>query len=79
MVPFDNTTLMWTITEKPDSQLPINVVNNLHCIRSKAVLVDYLHQAAGYPVKKTWLQVIKAGFYAAWPGLTYNLVAKYLP
>ena len=51
----------------------------MHYIRSKAVLVDYLDQAAGYPVNKTWLQAIKAGFYATWPRLTYNLVAKHLP
>ena len=41
--------------------------------------MDYLDQAAGYPVNKTWLQAIKAGFYATWPRLTYNLVAKHLP
>ena len=78
-VPFDNATLMWKITDKPDSQVPTNVVNNVHLIRSNAVLLDYLHQAAGYPVKKTWLQAIKAGLYATWPGVTYNLVAKHLP
>jgi hypothetical protein len=33
---------------------------------------DYLHRAAGHPVKKTWLAAIKAGEYATWPGLSYK-------
>ena len=30
-------------------------------------------------MKKTWLQVIKDGFFTTWPGLTYRLVSKFLP
>lgn len=30
-------------------------------------------------MKKTWLQAIKNGFFSTWPGLTYELVQKYLP
>ena len=40
-------------------------------------LIAYLHATAGYPVKSTWLQAIKRGAYATWPGLTYALAAKY--
>ena len=61
------------------TQCPCNVAYNLHRIRSKAVLVDYLHWAAGYPPKKTWLAAIKQGFYATWPGLTEELIRKHLP
>ena len=39
----------------------------------------YLHAAAGFPVKDTWLRAIKSGNYATWPGLTYNNAAKYCP
>ncbi|KAL7550948.1 hypothetical protein ACHAWF_018143 [Thalassiosira exigua] len=46
---------------------------------SVAALVRYFHAAAGYPVKTTWLQAIKAGNYASWPGLTYNNAARYCP
>ena len=53
--------------------------HNVHRIRSKEVLVDFLHRCAGYPMKKTWLAAIKKGFYATWPGLTAELVSKYLP
>ena len=55
------------------------MANNVHRICSKEVLIDFLHHAAGYPMKKTWLQAIRWGFYATWPGLTYELVSKFLP
>ena len=30
-------------------------------------------------MKKTWLQAIKYRFFTTWPGLTYELVSKFLP
>ena len=42
-------------------------------------LVCYMHVAAGFPVKSTWLKAIKHGNYNSWPGLTYNNAAKYFP
>ena len=30
-------------------------------------------------MKKTWLQAIKDGFFTTWPGLTYELVSRFLP
>ena len=42
-------------------------------------LVNYLHAAAGYPMRDTWLKAIKAGNYESWTGLTYNNAAKYCP
>ena len=42
-------------------------------------LIAYLHAAAGYPVKSTWLTAIKRGAYASWLGLTPHLVARYCP
>ena len=43
------------------------------------MLCDYLHRAAGYPVKKAWLQAIRDGFFTTWPVLTYELEATFLP
>ena len=31
------------------------------------------------PVRSTWLNAIKAGNYASWPGLTYNNASRYCP
>ena len=42
-------------------------------------LVRFLHSAAGFPVKSTWLAAIKAGTYATWPGLTYENAKIYHP
>ena len=46
---------------------------------SVGALVRYLHAAAGFPVKSTWLAAIKAGNYASWSGLTYANASKYYP
>ena len=46
---------------------------------SVQALVRYLHAAAGFPVRDTWLRAIKAGNYVSWPGLTYQNAAKYCP
>jgi hypothetical protein len=39
----------------------------------------YLHAAAGFPVKETFLDAVRAGNYAMWPGLTTTLIAKHFP
>jgi hypothetical protein len=41
--------------------------------------IRYLHAAAGFPTKSTWLQAINAGFYATWPMLTTKNVSKHFP
>ena len=78
-VPFDHDTLTWQIDKAKQVPVPKHVANNVHQIRSKQVLVDFLHRATGYPMKKTWLIAIWLGFYATWPELLYNLVAEFLP
>jgi hypothetical protein len=40
---------------------------NTHDLPSVGALVHYLHAAAGFPVKSTWLASIKAGNYTSWP------------
>ena len=55
------------------------VTYSAYDLPSIASLVRYLHAAAGFPVKYTWLRAIKASNYATWPGLTYNNAAKYCP
>ena len=62
----------------PVQSIPLNLAQNIQRLRTKEQLCDYLHRAAGHPVKKTWLAAIKAGEYATWPGLTYELVSKHL-
>ena len=42
-------------------------------------LVRFLHAAAGFPIKSTWLAAIWAGNYATCPGLTYENAKTYHP
>ncbi len=39
----------------------------------------YLHAAAGFPVKETFLDAVRARNYATWPGLMTTLIAKHFP
>ena len=46
--------------------------NNSYDILSVKALVRFLHAADGFPFKSTWLDAIRSGNYATWPGLTYK-------
>ena len=48
-------------------------------IPSVGSLVQYMHAAAGSPVKTTWAKAIKKGYFATWPVLTNSNAAKYFP
>ena len=39
---------------------------------SVKALVRFLHVAAVFLVKSTWIAAIRAGNYSTWPGLTYE-------
>eukprot|EP00804_Cyclotella_cryptica_P028768 CCRYP_018720-RA/>CCRYP_018720-RA protein AED:0.37 eAED:0.37 QI:0/0/0/1/0/0.25/4/0/1148 len=68
-----------THTAKPPTCPRVHTHLRTHDLPTTRALVAFLHATAGYPVKSTWLQAIKRGFYNSWPGLTYTLVAKYCP
>lgn len=46
---------------------------------SVEAFIPYFHAAAGFPVLDTWLQAIKAGNFAMWPGFTHSNATKYCP
>ena len=52
---------------------------NAHDLPSVGALVRYLHAAAGFPVKSTWLAAIKTSNFSTWPGLTYANASIYCP
>jgi hypothetical protein len=39
----------------------------------------YYHALAGFPMRETFLDAVRAGNYATWPGLTTTLIAKHFP
>lgn len=41
--------------------------------------ICYIHAAAGYPVKATWLKAIRNGNYITWPLVTVATVTKHFP
>jgi len=65
------------------SNVPNEVVNNIHTTTNKAELARYIHQLLLSPPKSTLLQAIKntkagEGIHTI-PGLTYELISKHLP
>ncbi len=46
---------------------------------SISALVSFYHACLGFPVKQTWLDIIKAGICATFNWLTYSNVARYWP
>ena len=52
---------------------------NAYDLPSVGALVRYLHAAAGFSVKSTWLDAIKAGNSFTWLGLTYANASRYCP
>jgi len=41
--------------------------------------IRYLHAAAGFPVKDTWIDAVNNGHYSTWPGLTAKAIKKHFP
>eukprot|EP00978_Attheya_sp_CCMP212_P032292 scaffold125437_cov29-Attheya_sp.AAC.1 len=58
---------------------PIAHINNVLADATKPELAKYYHAACFSPVKSTWVKAIKKGSFKSWPGLTEELVNKYLP
>ena len=54
-------------------------INNVYSLPSIPGAIKYLHAAAGFPPKSTWLAAIKAGNFVTWPGITVESVSKHFP
>ncbi len=69
---------MWTISAAATDN-ECKKVANVYDIPSINQTIKYLHAAAGYPVKDTWVKAINAGNYTTWPGLTATVARKHFP
>ena len=49
---------------RPD---PDEAINNLYELPSTERTIRYLHGAAGFPAKATWIKAIRKGDYQSWP------------
>ena len=64
---------------KPSPMLEIFSANSLYECSSKQNLAIFLHQACFSPPISTWIEAINQNLFATFPGLTVDLVNKYLP
>ncbi len=71
---------LWTVTVGNMEQVGFQQkVNNVYNIPSTKESVRYIHAAAGFPVKESWIDVIKAGNCTTWPGINVKVVNRYFP
>ncbi len=63
----------------PNRPAPTEAIHNVYELKTQPELIRYLHAAAGFPTKPTWLKAVKNGQFTSWPGLTAPAVAKYFP
>jgi len=52
---------------------------NVYNLPSMLQTVRYLHAAAGFPTKDSWIKAIENGNYKTWPGITSKTVNKHFP
>ncbi len=60
---------------RPSSEAAANV----YSLPSMPQSIRYLHAAAGFPTKDSWIKAINNGNYATWPGITVEAVNKHFP
>ncbi len=53
--------------------------NAIFELPSTRQIILYHHALAGFPVKETFLNIVPAGNYATWPGLTIAALHKFFP
>lgn len=61
---------------KPSGQ---EVETNVYSLPSMPQTIRYLHAAAGFPTKDSWINAIKNGHYSTWPGITVESVNRHFP
>jgi hypothetical protein len=55
------------------------VAANVYTLPSIKQAIRYLHAAAGFPTKDTWIKAITNGNYITWPRLTVEMVRRHYP
>ena len=68
---------LWTISADDDTKK--ERVNKVYDLPSINQTVRYLHAAAGFPTKESWLKAIKAGNFNTWPTITSSTVRRHFP
>ncbi len=80
-----NTNTDTVLVKKPPTEFlpnrppPTKALHNVYELKTQPKLIQYLHTAAGFPTKPTWIAAIKNKQFASWSGLTAKAVAKHYP
>ena len=64
---------------KTDRPSPSVAINNVCELPSIEPAIRYLHGAAGFPTKATWIKAIQNGSYLSWPLVNVKNVNKFFP
>ena len=62
-----------------DRPPPTHAINHVYELPSVEPAIRYLHGAAGFPTKSTWLKAIRKGNFLSWPLINVKNVNKYFP
>jgi hypothetical protein len=69
---------LWTVTTS-GSITKGDTINNVYSLPLMAKAIRFMHAAAGFPVKPTWLKAIKQGYFKTWPLLTAEAIQRHYP
>ena len=61
------------------TEAPTDTIDNVYELPSIERAVRYLHGAAGFPTKTTWLEAVRSGTFVSWPLINVQHVNKYFP
>ncbi len=76
----ESTSIMRAHTDSAMSVAPSNdYIHNIYEIPSIEPTIRYLHTAAGFPTKESWLRAIRRGNYNSWPLINVKNVAWHFP
>ena len=62
-----------------DRPLPGEVINHVYELPNMDPSIPYLHSAAGFPTKPTWLKATRKGRFLSWPLVNMKNVNQCFP
>ena len=74
----NNPAKLWTVSGTQNTKNH-EEASNVYSLPPIQQSIEYLHAAARFPVKETWIDAIKYGNFVTWPGLTTMNIRKHFP
>ncbi len=75
---------LWRVSRNDNKPITVSrskkeIAATAYNLPSMMQTIRYLHAAAGFPPKDTWIKAINNGHYKTWPGITAKTVNRYFP